>query len=124
MSASVGLRSARGLLTPTARLVLAWLSDPAGSDAASRALFTVALVVTVVCLPFIVWILVSVINPDFRDLPVANRGAVIASVLVFALAGFGIGPGDDLVLNWDDFEVSGTDLAANCVAVSATLEPG
>ena len=112
------------LLIPTVWLVLAWISDPAGSDRASQALFTITVIVTVVCLPFIAWILVSVINPDFLDLPRASRVAVISAVLVFGLSGFGIGARNDLFLNCDDFKVSGNDLPVNCTPVAPPSEQG
>lgn len=108
------------LLAPSAWLVAAWISDPVGRDAVSRALFAITLAVTVLCLPFIMWILVSAINPDFQRLPNRNRIAVVAAVVIFALVGFGIGARNDLFLNCDDFKISGNDLPANCVPVPET----
>jgi hypothetical protein len=112
------------LLTPTGWIVLALLSDPAGSDTASTVLFGVTLAVTLLTLPFIAWILVSAINPDFLELPRPNRIAVVAAVLMFALAGFGIGARNDLFLNCDDFKVSGNDLPTNCTPGPTTPNPG
>lgn len=112
------------LLTPTAWVVLAWVSDPAGADALSRALFAVTLVVTLLCLPFVAWVLVSAIKPDFLQLPRANRIAVVAAVLAFALAGFGVGARNDLFLTCEDFEISGNDLPANCTPGPNTARPG
>jgi len=112
------------LLAPTMWVVLAVIADPAGTDAASDALFAVTLVVTLLSLPFIAWVLVSAINPDFLRLPPPNRIAVIAAVLVFALAGFGFGARNDLILNCDDFKVSGNDLPTNCTSGPTTPSPG
>lgn len=112
------------LLTPSVWILLAWISDPAGEDAASDALYVFTLVLTLVTLPFIAWILVSAINPDFLELPRPNRIAVVAALLVFALAGFGMGARNDLFLNCDDFKISGNDLPANCTSGPSTPNPG
>ncbi len=63
--------------------------------------------------------LVSTINPDFRDLT-RNYKIVAGAVVVVAFAaGYGIGARNDVLLTCDEFKVSGNDLPANCVK----LEP-
>lgn len=111
------------LLIPTGWLILAWLSDPAGTDTASDVLFALTLATTLLCLPFLAWVLVSVINPDFLHLPLGNKVAVVAAVLLFVLAGFGIGARNDVFLNCDDFKVSGNDLPTNCTSGPTTPNP-
>lgn len=111
------------LLMPSLWVVFALLADPAGQDAASDVLYTLTLIVTLVTLPFIAWVLVSAINPDFLQLPRPNRIAIIATVLVFALIGFGMGERNDLFLNCDDFKISGNDLPDNCVSGPNTPNP-
>lgn len=111
------------LLIPSVWLILAWVADPAGEDAASDAVYAFTLILTLVTLPFIAWILVSVINPDFLELPVPNRMTIIAALVVFALAGFGLGARNDVFLNCDDFKVSGNDLPANCTSGPNTPNP-
>lgn len=111
------------LLTPTLWVILAWISDPAGEDAVSDVLYAFTLVVTLVTLPFIAWVLVSAINPDFLELPRPNRLAVIATLVVFALVGFGMGTRNDLFLNCDDFKLSGSDLPPNCTSGPNTPNP-
>jgi hypothetical protein len=111
------------LLIPSVWIVLAWIAGPSGSDAASDALYVFTIVLTLVTLPFIAWILVSVINPDFLVLPRPNRVAILAALVVFALAGFAMGARNDLFLNCDDFKISGNDLPANCVSGPNTANP-
>lgn len=111
------------LLMPSAWVVVAWFADPAGRDPASDALYTLTLIVTLVTLPFIAWVLISTINPDFLELPRSNRIAIISTVLIFALAGFAMGARNDLFLNCDDFKVSGNDLPDNCTSGPNTPNP-
>jgi len=103
------------LILPSLWIVLAYLEDPLAGDFIDRVLFPGALVITLVCLPFITWILISAINPDFVALPMRSRLIVGFAVVVFAVAGFGIGERNDLFLHCDDFKVSGNDLPENCV---------
>ena len=112
------------LLLPTGWIAAAWISGPTSGDTAGRVVFLVAITVAVICLPFIVWILASAINPEFVSLPNSTRIAVVAGVLVFALVGYGIGARNDVFLNCDDFKVSGNDLPANCVSGPNTANPG
>ncbi len=107
------------LLVPTVWLIAATLIDPGDSSGSTDVLFIITVVVTVVTLPFIGWILVTAINPDFLGLARANKSAVIAAALVFFLAGWVLGTANDQFLTCDDFKVSGNDLPAGC-----TPEPG
>ena len=110
------------LLTPSVWLVLAWVADPAGEDAASDALYVFTLILALVTLPFIAWVLVSVIKPDVLELPPSHRLAIIGAV-IFPLAGLGLGARNDAFLNCDDFKVSGNDLPANCTSGPNTPNP-
>ena len=111
------------LFTPSLWIVLAWIAGPSGEDAASDILYAVTLIITLVVLPFIAWILISAINPDFLHLPRPHRAAILAAVLLFALAGFGLGARNDLFLNCDDFKISGNDLPDNCTSGPNTPNP-
>lgn len=102
------------LLTPTVWLIAATVIDPGDSGVAVDVLFVITLVVTVVTLPFIGWILVTAINPDFVTLPRMNKAAVITAALVFFLGGWILGTANDRFLTCEDFKVSGADQPSNC----------
>ena len=108
------------LLLPTLWLVLAFVENPEKEGFLEKTLFPTSLVVTLICLPFITWILVSAINPDFVELPMRNRWIVGITVVVFAVAGYAFGARNDWFLNCADFKVSGNDLPENCVKVEPT----
>ena len=105
------------LLLPTGWILAAWWAGPTAEDNTGNLVFGVTIAITLIALPVIVWILVSVINPDFTHLPMSNRITIIVAVLFFVAAGYAMGARNDLFLNCDDFKVSGNDLPANCVQV-------
>ena len=111
------------LFVPSLWLLGAFVVDPAGQDTASQVIFGTAIFVTVVCLPFIAWILITAINPDFVELPGSNKAAVIAAVLLFAVSGYLVGARNDIFLTCEDFKVSGNDLPANCLSTTETPNP-
>lgn len=106
------------LLLPSLWLVAAWIDNAAGGDQPDRIAFALTLAVTVVAMPFVAWILITAINTEFVELPGRNKLAVIGVVAVFVLVGYGVGARNDLLLNCDDFKVSGNDLPDNCVVVT------
>ncbi len=110
------------LLVPTAWLIVAAVIDPGESGGAIDALFAFTVLATVITLPFIGWILVTTINPDFLDLPRFNKSAVVAVALVFLLGGWALGTANDQFLTCEDFKVSGADQPANCTPKSPTTK--
>ena len=58
---------------------------------------------------------------ELRDLALLALRTL--AVLLFVLAGFGIGARNDVFLNCDDFKVSGNDLPANCISGPTTPNP-
>jgi len=105
------------LLIPSTWILVSWIDNPRNEDAGESALLWLTLIITVVALPFVAWMLVSTINPDFRDLPRSNKLTVAVAVVVFFAAGYVAGARNDALLTCDDFKVSGNDLPANCVEV-------
>jgi hypothetical protein len=103
------------LLLPSAWVVLAFLDSPADGERLDNSVFLIAIIVTLLTLPFIAWVLITAINPDFLELRTPNRIAVVGAVLIFAAVGWGLGARNDAFLTCDDFKISGNDLPVNCV---------
>jgi len=108
------------LLIPTSWLVLAFLDAPAEGGLLDKSVLAIAVAVTAICLPFIAWILISAINPDFLDLPRSTKVVIVATVLVFVGAGWALGYRNDTFLTCDDFKVSGNDLPVSCARSEPT----
>ena len=103
------------LLVPTLWLIAAWVDNAYAFDRAERIAFALTVMVTMFVLPAVAWILITVINTDFAELPGRKKGIVIAAVALAMIMGFGFGTGNDLFLDCQDFKVSGSDLPENCL---------
>ena len=103
------------LLLPTGWLILAFIDAPDQGGLVDNSVFVITVLVTVVCLPFIAWILISAINEEFTLLPNRNKMIIVAGVLAFAMIGWALGFRHPSFLTCNDFKVSGNDQPANCV---------
>ncbi|MGI9643482.1 MAG: hypothetical protein ACR2N9_11975 [Acidimicrobiia bacterium] len=103
------------LLMPSLWMVISWLSNNTKLARIDEAALIFTVIVTLVALPFVGWILITTINSDFANLARGNKIAVVAAVGVFLAIGLFLGARNDLVLDCDDFKVSGNDLPTNCV---------
>jgi len=106
------------LIIPSLWLGLAILDAPEQGGVLDEGVYVAAMAVTVICLPFIAWILISAINPDFLELSSSGKVTIVVTVLVFAAAGWALGYRNSAFLTCDDFKISGNDLPANCIQVS------
>jgi hypothetical protein len=106
------------LLLPTLWIVAAWVDNTFGLTTYDRVAFTLTVAVTIIALPFVAWILITVINADFANLPRSRKGVVMAAVGLFMIIGLVIGARNDMFLNCGDFKISGNDLPANCLEVT------
>ncbi|MGI9643179.1 MAG: hypothetical protein ACR2N9_10385 [Acidimicrobiia bacterium] len=104
------------LLLPSLWMVLSWLSNNTNLERIDEAALVFTIIVTFVALPFVGWILITTINSDFANLARGNKIAVLAAVGVFLAIGLFLGARNDLVLDCNDFKVSGNDLPTNCVS--------
>lgn len=113
------------LVIPSFWLILSWLNNNTDLERIDDFTIVFTVVVTLVPLPFVGWILITTINSEFAELPRRNKAVVIATVGLFLVAGLVLGARNDLVLDCDDFKVSGNDLPDNCVSQSTTTStPG
>ena len=102
------------LLIPTVWIIAAWIDSTYSFNRSERFVFTLTVIVTLVVLPAVAWVLITVINTDFSELPARNKGIVIATVGLFIIIGFAFGARNDMFLDCEDFKISGNDQPANC----------
>jgi len=68
-----------------------------------------------VCLPYAIYVVVNVINPDLLNLPELRlKIYLIFIVLVVGLIGYWVGTNNHLFLTCGDFKIAGDDTPANC----------
>jgi ABC-type uncharacterized transport system permease subunit len=102
------------LLVPTLWIFAAWIDSNYSFDRSERFVFALTVVLTLVVLPAVAWVLITVINTDFERLPGRNKGIVIATVGLFIIIGFAFGARNDMFLDCEDFKISGNDIPTNC----------
>jgi hypothetical protein len=78
--------------------------------------------ITLVGLPFMVWVLLMVTRPDVVEV-VSARTWIVAgvAVVVVAMASFALGRLHPQFLTCDDFRISGNDVPATCTPGEASL---
>lgn len=105
---------------PTVWLLLAFV-DATRPDVVAEIVTEVAVVLTVVTLPYLAYVLVSIVSPGFLELPERRLqiGAVVIAVVI-AGVGFFLGRINDRYLTCGDFVVSGNDEPVNCRSGDAT----
>lgn len=103
------------LLVPSLWIIAAWVDSNYSFNRSERFVFAMTVVVTLIVLPAVAWILVTVVNTDFAELPGRKKGIVIATVELFIIIGFAFGARNDMFLDCEDFKISGNDLPSNCV---------
>ena len=103
------------LLVPSLWIIAAWVDSNYSFNRSERFVFAMTVIVTLIVLPAVAWILVTVVNTDFAELPGRKKGIVIATVGLFIIIGFAFGARNDMFLDCEDFKISGNDLPSNCV---------
>jgi ABC-type uncharacterized transport system permease subunit len=103
------------LLVPSLWIIAAWIDSNYSFNRSERFVFALTVIMTLIVLPAVAWVLVTVVNTDFAELPGRNKGIVIVTVGIFIVIGFAFGARNDMFLDCEDFKISGNDLPANCV---------
>lgn len=102
------------LAIPTVWLLVAFV-DARRSEALVDVMVSVAMVATIMSLPYLAYTLIAIISPGFLTLPGRRLQAGAVAVTVFiAGVGFTLGRVNDQFLTCGDFKVSGNDQPANC----------
>ena len=67
------------------------------------------------CFPYVAWVIVSVLYPEFTRLKERGpRIAIIFIIVVMTTAGYLIGSNHHRFLTCEDFEISGQFVPSNC----------
>jgi hypothetical protein len=103
------------LLLPSLWLALA-IAVPPGEDTPwSRALFYLAIVLTLAGIPFLAALLLRVTIVGYEQIPSRRRLVAAAVVGLVAIAAFGLGQFNNRYLTCNDFIVSGNDPPPACM---------
>jgi hypothetical protein len=102
------------LLIPSLWLLLAFALPERGPEPWSRALFYVAIVLTLAGTPFLAALLLRVTIAGYEQIPSRRRLVAAAIVGIVAIAGFGLGQLNNRFLTCNDFIISGNDTPPGC----------
>jgi hypothetical protein len=102
------------LLIPSFWLLLAFALPERGPEPWSRALFYLAIVLTLAGTPFLAALLLRVTIAGYEQIPSRRRLVAAALVGTVAIAAFGLGQFNSRFLTCNDFIVSGNDTPPGC----------
>jgi hypothetical protein len=102
------------LLLPSLWLLLAIVLPEVGIRTWSRALFYLAIVLTLVGMPFLAALLLRVTVAGYEQIPNRRRLLAAAIVAIVAITSFGLGKFNNRFLTCNDFVISGNDTPATC----------
>ena len=109
------------LLLPSLWIALSFLPVADGT-LLSEVLTWFGVAITVIGLPYMVWVILQVSRPDITE-AVVGRTWVVAglAVLAVALLSFTLGRLHPRFLTCEDFKISGNDVPANCTPGQSSL---
>lgn len=104
------------LLSPTIWLILNYLEMSfILTPIAQSFVFILGIAIGIVCLPYSIYLVVTILNPDLISLKGNDIKIRIALVgLIIGLVGFFVGKNNNMFLTCEDFKISGNDLPVNC----------
>jgi hypothetical protein len=102
------------LLIPSLWLLLAFALPERGPEPWSRALFYLAIALTLAGAPFFAALLLRVTIAGYEQIPSRRRLVAAGVVGIVAIAAFGLGQFNNRFLTCNDFIVSGNDTPPGC----------
>jgi len=104
------------LTIPSLWILLATaIGSHSGGEIVRPVLFWLGLLSYLLCLPYAIFLIVEIINPDFLALGgLKPKMRLVLIGLFFFGAGFITGARNDLLLTCDDFEIAGDTPPENC----------
>jgi hypothetical protein len=86
-----------------------------GGDITRPVLFVLATLSYLVCLPYALYLVIEIINPQILTLQGwGPKLGLVAAAGFFLAAGYGAGVRNDLFMTCHDFEISGDTPPSNC----------
>jgi hypothetical protein len=102
------------LLIPSLWLLLAFALPEVGPAPWSRAVFYLAIILTLAGIPFIAALLLRVTVAGYEQIPSRRRLVAAAVVGIVAIVAFGLGQFNNRFLTCNDFIISGNDTPPGC----------
>lgn len=104
------------LILPTVWIILALIVDPAiDASTIDGWMLLIGAVIYALCLPFTLYIITAITNPEFFAFKTKALGVALAIiVLIVAVTSYFVGANNSLFLTCEDFKVSGNDIPPNC----------
>ena len=73
------------------------------------------LLISILCLPYFIYVLVSLLDAEPLSLEPRLFISMIVIVIIVGVAGYGVGANHQLLLSCHDFAIAGDDVPANCI---------
>lgn len=104
------------LLVPSLYIVLSFVVPEESSDIATFIVALIGVLVSILGIPFTVWVLIRLIWPELgEEMPTRARLLVIGIVAVVAVASFFLGVFQNHFLTCEDYIISGNSTPPGCV---------
>lgn len=96
-------------------LTVTVIQTQTGGEILRPVLFVLAMTSYLFCLPYALYLVVEIINPQLLTLEGwGPKVRLVALAVIFLAAGFGVGARNDLFMTCHDFQVAGDSPPANC----------
>jgi len=104
------------LLVPSVWILLKmFMLETTGDKIHHPLLFGLGIASYLFCLPFALYLIIKIINPDLLDLQGLRPKLSLAAVLLtLFLIGFGLGKNNDRFIRCEDFAIAGDSPPVNC----------
>jgi hypothetical protein len=110
---------ALALLVPSLWLVLGFIDDSSTQDLLTILVSLLAILVSIVGIPFTIWVLARIMWPEFgKDVSRRNLWLTIVVVVGITAISFGLGANQSRFLHCEDFTISGNSEPPGCVPAS------
>ena len=104
------------LILPTVWVILALITEPTDITTTNGVMLWIGLGIYVACLPYTLYVITTITNPEFFAFKSPRLGVALALILLLiSITSFLVGRNNHLFLTCEDFKVSGNDIPPTCV---------